>query len=511
MRDAWLCGQDTDPPSPTPSKHGPQGLTHYDAVPMHSVPCTVSPHNIQSSAHFSLGNGCRTGGNDGWAMVMGGAEGGAASAEEYAVPHDTRMKDAAAHPSSSRAVSPALHACSPFVEEAGEGSDDDATTPIHTLPDELLMDIFGMVGHPFLLVAAGRVCSRWRRLACVVRDIRLDLRFLRPSATLRRSIHVPAGATMLAAVACRFRCVVELCMAEWPALQDEVVVAVTRVCPLLASANFAMCQQLTDVSIVALANHCPLLHAVNVSCCGQITNESVVTLAKACPKITSVNFTMCKKLTDVSVVALAENCRHLTMIDLSWCAQLTTEATCALESHGTSLTSINFTAGKALIDPGVLDLVSVCTRLTAVDVSWCEDLSDDEVISIAEACPLLMEFNVTSCEELTDESIVVLAELCPLLHTLIVGYCILLTDASVVAVATHCRRTAVVDFSFCKAVTDAGVDALTLNCTQLERVDFTGCRGLTHASKEFLATRCPRLATVKGIIGWNAVMHAMTS
>jgi hypothetical protein len=89
---------------------------------------------------------------------------------------------------------------------------DPSATPAHTLPDELLWQIFSLLDSETLLTAVPRVCRRWRFVSGNTEGVRLDLAFLgdRPLAGLRVHASSATGVEMASGLARRFRSVVHV-------------------------------------------------------------------------------------------------------------------------------------------------------------------------------------------------------------------------------------------------------------------------------------------------------------
>lgn len=81
----------------------------------------------------------------------------------------------------------------------------------------------------------------------------------------------------------------------WCNINDDGIIAISNVCPLLESINLCVSHNITDLSIIELSKKCPLLNNICLSSCSKITDLSYQSLALNCPLLTGPEYDKFRK------------------------------------------------------------------------------------------------------------------------------------------------------------------------------------------------------------------------
>jgi hypothetical protein len=157
---------------------------------------------------------------------------------------------------------------------------------VHSLPSELLWQIFSELDTPTLLLVVPRVCRRWRAVCGDTPRVRIDLTFFTQSIALKRDPADTTGAGVAAALMGRFRNVVSVYISGQG---DGVLVTVAERCPKLTAVVVIdttprkFSDGPSDVGISALAHHCPLLASAILVSCRDVRVALLRLTPRACP------------------------------------------------------------------------------------------------------------------------------------------------------------------------------------------------------------------------------------
>jgi hypothetical protein len=415
---------------------------------------------------------------------------------------------------------------------------------IDDLPDEMLVDIFGLIADPeTLLVSVPAVCTRWRRVCSTVQDVNLDLGFALtpPFMALKSQLDwsTEGSPRILGGFIDRFPNIVEVHLVgldrkafsgpSLMAMADSV--SLTSKCTKL---DFQLCRELctrAGTEITILVARCQKLTAIDLTACS-MTDKVVVEIAASCPDLTEVTLAYNPELSDESLFALAMHCsllktlqfnqgvwnkrgnfseiteegvlalctlKHLTAIGLNRCTYLTGDCIVELAKSHPRLLEISLESdlllGTGIDEPALVTLAEYCPDLKKITLDGWQFLQDDTLVAVAEHCRGLESVALEMCESLTDAGIIRMAELCPSLSTVICG-CGGAGEASIIALANHCPELERLSFLESVDVTDASLEALAQHCANLKAFVCTACDDLTDAGVQMLAEHCPALEVV---------------
>lgn len=126
--------------------------------------------------------------------------------------------------------------------------------------------------------------------------------------------------TALSQLFCSLPYLSKLSMRRIFSVTDEVIVSVSRHCPLLRELDVGGCTHITDESLMALRN-LNSLTAINISH-SEVTDAGVVSFASGGSRETLSEFRleMCKKITDDSIEAIIYNCRNIKYLVFHGCS-----------------------------------------------------------------------------------------------------------------------------------------------------------------------------------------------
>ena len=108
-------------------------------------------------------------------------------------------------------------------------------------------------------------------------------------------------------------------------ITDEVIRAVSTVCPQLRSLNISHCRNITDEGIRALARGLRQLQSLNIIYCCNITDEGITALARGLHQLQSLEIGFCEDITDEGIRAVARGLPQLQSLYIGFCVNITDE------------------------------------------------------------------------------------------------------------------------------------------------------------------------------------------
>lgn len=401
--------------------------------------------------------------------------------------------------------------------------------PVHTLPNEILIQIFTKLStNPSHLWACMLTCKRWarnavdllwHRPACnnwknhsnICQTLALDNPFFRYRHFIRRlnlatlADKVNDGSVLPLAVCSR---VERLTLTNCKALTDSGLIALIQGSSSLLALDISNDKHITEISINAIARHCSRLQGLNVSGCENITNKSMVNLAQSCKYIKRVNTYLssilshitpttnlsqlklneCSQLRDEAILAFANHCPNILEIDLQQCIHVGNGPITSLLAKGNCLRELRLANCENIDDNAFLALPPNMTfeHLRILDLTSCQRLTDAAVSKIIDAAPRLRNLVLAKCRNITDVSVTSISKLGKNLHYLHLGHCSQITDEGVKRLVTNCNRIRYIDLGCCTNLTDDSVKRLAL-LPKLKRIGLVKCSNITDASVNSLA------------------------
>jgi F-box and leucine-rich repeat protein GRR1 len=178
-------------------------------------------------------------------------------------------------------------------------------TPVHRLPNEILMHIFGKFDSAKDIFTCMLVCKRWARhsvdflwhrpvcatlddLAAVCQVLNNDYPFFSYRTFVRR-----------------------INLSNLAAFVNDSTLAPLSVCSRLERLTLTNCIPITDLGLVQMVKNTPSLLALDVSQASSITGESINAIADTCRRLQGLNITNCINVSNESLTKLAHSCRFI--------------------------------------------------------------------------------------------------------------------------------------------------------------------------------------------------------
>ncbi|PHH54958.1 SCF E3 ubiquitin ligase complex F-box protein grrA [Ceratocystis fimbriata CBS 114723] len=384
-------------------------------------------------------------------------------------------------------------------------------TPVHRLPNEVMMMIFAKLDRPSDILRSMLACKRWARNS-------VDLLWHRPSCTsfekmericnalhaqipffqywdYVRRINLSQIAKLVndGTIDSLKKCnrIERLTLTNCKQVTDSGLISLVSQNHNMLALDISANQAITDQSILTVAENCPRLQGLNIAGCVNVTSQSLVTLANSCRQIKRIKLNDILNVTDEAVLAFAENCPNLLEIDLQMCHEVGNISVAALLSKGKALRELRLPYLHLITDNAFLPIPSKVTfdALRILDLTGCYELTDAAVVKIIDAAPRLRNVVLAKCRNITNVAVTAISKLGKNLHYVHLGHCSLITDEGARQLITSCNRIRYIDLGCCTALTDASV-CLLANLPKLKRIGLVKCSQITDNTINSIALAC---------------------
>ncbi|KAF5322527.1 hypothetical protein D9619_000640 [Psilocybe cf. subviscida] len=266
---------------------------------------------------------------------------------------------------------------------------------------------------------------------------------------------------------------------------SDAIIGLASVASRLQGINISGCKQVTDPGIVALSQQCPLLRRVKLSGLVLITDVAISALATGCPMLLEIDLNGCKLITDVSVRLIWTNLLHMREMRLGHCDKLTD---LAFPSPVRVDNEVNPFANARPDDLPPLIINRSFDNLRMLDLTACALITDSAVEGLVSHAPKIRNLVLSKCVLLTDKAVEKICRLGRHLHYLHLGHASKISDASVRLLARSCTRIRYIDFANCVLLTDMSVFELSA-LPKLRRVGLVRVNQLTDEAIYALGER----------------------
>ncbi|KAL5598788.1 hypothetical protein BROUX41_003879 [Berkeleyomyces rouxiae] len=388
-------------------------------------------------------------------------------------------------------------------------------TPVHRLPNEIMMMIFAKIDRPSDILRCMLTCKRWarnsvdllwHRPACtsiekmerICNALHAQLPFFQYSDYVRRinlsqMCNLVNDGTIDSLKKCNR--IERLTLTNCKQVTDSGLISLVSQNHHMLALDISANQSITDQSIMTVADNCPRLQGLNIAGCVNVTSQSLVALANNCRQIKRIKLNDILNVTDEAVLAFAENCPNLLEIDLQMCHEVGNVSVTALLSKGKALRELRLPYLHLITDNAFLPISEKITfdALRILDLTGCYELTDAAVVKIIDAAPRLRNVVLAKCRNITNVAVNAISKLGKNLHYVHLGHCSLITDDGARQLINSCNRIRYIDLGCCTALTDASVSLLA-NLPKLKRIGLVKCSQITDSTINSIAFACIRRA-----------------
>ena len=207
----------------------------------------------------------------------------------------------------------------PADADDGAGKNAAAAVTLGSLPDEVLVVVFGLCDARTRLMAIPAVSRRWLGVCHhLMRQAAIDLTW---------SVRWETGCAItdagLAGLALRFPGTAAIVLQDCSNVTDGGLGAVVAECPNLQHLTLGCCWMVTDGGLGAVAAGCPSLQHLNLAGCVSVTDAGLAAVAAGCPSLRHLSLAGCGKVTDAGLEAVAAGCPNLQHLNLGGCWKVT--------------------------------------------------------------------------------------------------------------------------------------------------------------------------------------------
>ncbi|KAJ3148545.1 hypothetical protein HDU89_004642 [Geranomyces variabilis] len=191
---------------------------------------------------------------------------------------------------------------------------------------------------------------------------------------------------------------------------DEIVVAVARLCPNLHTIILEENSLVSDTAISELARLCHKLRFVKLRNAIRVGDEAISVLVKNCAELQflGISYTRCGDDTLYAITQYADKLHTLYLNDLG----VTETALCELlRKRGSQFDTLGMASLDVISDRVICEITQYCCNLRRLDLFGCEgNLTEDLVDMLVSRLSRLEALVVAGIDEISDEYIERLAE-----------------------------------------------------------------------------------------------------
>lgn len=315
-----------------------------------------------------------------------------------------------------------------------------------TLPDRLLLKVFGYLSLPELMKLRF-ICRRWRQLLYVAPGF-FEILDLRPY-----NLSVTDSALRQ--------------ITDFVGSRPKVI-------------DISNCFHVTDVGFCYMVNEIGMSGSIKIIRMKSVWEVSAMAIMDvSTPSIgmhlEELDLTNCRKVKD-DVIERIIGRKKTTIND----SQPTPQQALLLQQQAFELDPI----------PGMEEFDQIpynknnsnkqqagCPNLRTLNLGYCKHLTDRTMYHISTYLSHKLEsLDLTRCISITDQGFAYWAYAqFPLLRRLKLSDCTFLSDRSIIALASSAGNLQSLDLSFCCALSDVAIEALCLGCSKLQELDLSFC------------------------------------
>ena len=187
-----------------------------------------------------------------------------------------------------------------------------------TLPDDLLILVFGFCDARARMMAIPTVSRRWLGV-CQHLMLHADIDL----AWAIRNFSCALTDAGLAGLVNRFPTAATIKLGFCRSVTDGGLGAVAAGCPNLQHLDLSDCRWVTDGGLRAVAAGCPSLQHLNLASCGELTDGGLGAVAAGCPSLQHLDLSYCWVVMDGGLGAIAAGCSSLQHLGLKFCEPVT--------------------------------------------------------------------------------------------------------------------------------------------------------------------------------------------
>lgn len=318
-----------------------------------------------------------------------------------------------------------------------------------SLPDCLVLEIFGHLPKFPTLMRMREVCQRWSKLSC---NGRLWTR-------LSFEGHEHVSSKNLNGI-CKF-----VKLHKLKTLSLAKVHGVDETC----------------LRMIPRKECAGTLESVDLSWCSAASDRSVVEFSR-CPGLKELRLSHCRSVSRRSVRILAVRCPRLEVLDMNCISGLRDSLLSFIGQHCPLLRILNIANGKNITDTGIKHIASGCPNLEILDISWCEQVTDDSIFKIANEVCNLKHISLSETS-VTDKGIRELTKHCHLLENIQLARCGHITDVAIHWIITRVgHQLKLLNLASCEQVSDDCIRKVVACCNKLVTLDVSKrpCRPLSE-------------------------------
>ncbi|XP_070554419.1 uncharacterized protein [Ptychodera flava] len=335
-------------------------------------------------------------------------------------------------------------------------------------------------------------------------------------------------------------------------------VAVKELClwlPNLTYINMSDCYQLTSQALIK--GLCPSntssIVSLYLNCCSLVQDDVVLAMSKVMKDLTELELSSCFPLTDKSVNIIAKSFGKLRLLRLGWCKEITDVGLLGLEKYiyqdeddckedvkpngreGLKMKipgkQNEYSSGRFSRNYGNIGMFSapadgesnppkkisyseiekemrkdkntaiyMLRGLQSLSLNACQHITDVGISLGIRFCEL-KHLDLSMCPKITDEGLKAIAQNNRSLEEVRVSQCQKITDTGVTMVARNLIRLVLLDLSSCDNVTDQSLVSLSKYCRCLRHLDVSMCGQITRDGVDKLANKIKDLAVQARYIG----------
>lgn len=329
--------------------------------------------------------------------------------------------------------------------------------PIRPLPDECIIQIFGLLPSERDRCVCSAVSKRWLLLQAGMRSSDFAARIPtspRPNdRTIRLLMGDEANDATIAAMAVGMGCrgaVIDVCIAgSHPSvgMTDLGLKIIGKACPRLKYLTLLDSPWVSGKGLAFVADCCNGLERLEINNSPFIDDEGLVAIARACPNLTSLNLNSMPSIGNKSLHAFGMYSSNLQSLSLANCRLFTDEGVASILSRSLKLVKVELTSlpvrdgmlkamgsfGKSiqrLCLEGLLGIsqmgfhyIGEMAKLEFLSLKSCSGLDEAIFERDGHGFARLSQIVITNCDALSDEALLGLIDSAELLEDLQLEKC----------------------------------------------------------------------------------------
>ncbi|KAK8759016.1 hypothetical protein V5799_003352 [Amblyomma americanum] len=267
----------------------------------------------------------------------------------------------------------------------------------------------------------------------------------------------------------------------WEKINDNALEALQKRCTTLEKLNLSWCGAggylSADAFVSFMELRGELLQCLCLSSCPFVDNECLKVVADECPNLTELELKGCcnpllnrlgflqiSHLTKLvwldlyrteiemfSLISIIRSCTKLEHLGLGSCPVVNNYDDIALEIglHLGNLRSLDLYRARTLSAVGVNLFARSCPYIVSLDLGWCTSIESGCIHELAKGCPHLKRLLLTAVRVLCDSDLFAIAAYCHELEHLDILGSAEASSSGVEHVLSECKQLKILDVSFC--------------------------------------------------------------